>query len=54
MEELIRNNLAQMQLDGDPEMVMKANGIVSIGTMDTLFDQDNDLGAHPCMDGMWY
>lgn len=57
MEKVIANNLKLIYgfpADDCVQSVIKVNETVSIGTMDALFGQDNDLGDHPCMDGMWY
>lgn len=57
MEKVIANNLKLIYgfpADDCVQSVIKVNETISIGTMDALFGQDNDLGDHPCMDGMWY
>lgn len=56
-EKVIENNLRQFY--GFPaaecvQTVVKANETVSIGTLDMLFGNEDNLGNHPCMDGMWY
>lgn len=57
MEEVIANNLQLVYgfpADGCVQSVIDANQTVSIGTMDMLFGEKDELGEHPCMDGMWY
>lgn len=56
-EKVIENNLRQLYGFPAPDCVPaveKANETISIGTLDMLFGNNDDLGNHPCMDGMWY